>query len=122
VTEIVRQGQLRTAEEYYHAAMVLQHGALPEEFLLAHELATVAGFKGHKGGRWLSAAALDRFLHALKRPQRFGTQYRRDGDGPWTQEPYDRSLPDAVRAEYGVPPLAEQGKPLEQLNRSGGQR
>jgi hypothetical protein len=116
VAEIVRKGQLQSAEDYYHAAMVFQHGNKPEEYLMAHELATVAGFKGHKGGKWLSAAAMDRFLHSIGRPQRFGTQYKRGGEGPWTQEPYDRSLPDAIRKEYGVPPLAEQAKPLEKLN------
>jgi hypothetical protein len=116
VAEIVGMGQLNSAEDYFHAAMVLQHGEKSEDYLLAHELATVAGFKGHKTGRWLSAAALDRFLHSVGRPQRFGTQYKRDGDRPWTQEPYDRSLHDSVRREYEVPPRGEQAKRLEELN------
>ena len=29
---------LTTANDYYHAAMILQHGDAPEDFLLAHEL------------------------------------------------------------------------------------
>jgi hypothetical protein len=98
-------------------ALVYQHGEQPEEILRAHVLATVAGFNGRREARWLSAAALDRFLHRIGRPQVFGTQYQRKENDPWTQEPYDRSLPDTVRAEYGVPPLAEQAKQLADLNR-----
>jgi hypothetical protein len=120
VTEIVLQGQLDSAEDYFHAAMVLQHGKTPDEHLLAHELATVAGFKDHQIGKWLSAATLDRFLESLDRPQRFGTQYRQETNGTWTLEPLDRSLPDAIRAQYGVPPLAEQLKRLEEMNNRGG--
>lgn len=117
VMEMVRASQLAAAEDYYNAAMVLQHGDKPEDFLLAHELATVAAFKGQAGAKWLSAAALDRFLHNIGRPQHFGTQYKYEGDSPWTQDPYDRSLPDAVRKEFGVPPMREQKKQLEELNK-----
>lgn len=117
VMEIVLQGQLQSAEDYYHAAMVLQHGKTPDEHLLAHELATIAGFKDHKIGKWLSAATLDRLLESLDRPQQFGTKYRQETNGVWTVEPLDRSLPDAIRAEYGVPPLAEQLKRLEEMNK-----
>ncbi len=116
VMEIVGQGQLQSAEDYFHAAMVLQHGKGPEEYLLAHELATIAGFKDHKIGKWLSAATLDRFLQSLGRPQQFATQYRREENGVWTLEPLDRSLPEAIRAEYGVPPLAEQSKRIDEMN------
>jgi hypothetical protein len=34
---------LRTAEEYYRAATVFQHGSQPQDFLTAHLLATIAG-------------------------------------------------------------------------------
>src|SRR5260370_29911397 len=89
VMEMVGEAQLHSAEGYFHAAMVLQHGKEPEEYLLAHELATIAGFKDHKIGKWLSAATLDRFLQSLGRPKRFATQYRRQENGVWTLEPLD---------------------------------
>jgi hypothetical protein len=47
----------------------------PDDYLLAHELCVVAIGKGEKRARWLAAASEDRFLMALKRPQRFATQY-----------------------------------------------
>ena len=36
VKELYASGTIRTAEDYYHAALVLQHGEAPEDFLLAH--------------------------------------------------------------------------------------
>lgn len=119
VLEMVPQGLLQSAEDYYHAAMVLQHGKTPDEHLLAHVLATIAAFKDHQLGKWLSAATLDRFLESLGHPQRFGTQYRQEPNGAWTVEPLDHSLPDSLRAEHGVPPLAEQLQRLEEMNRPG---
>ena len=101
--------------------VVLQHGAGPEDYLLAHILASIAAFKGRDDARWLSAAALDRYLRSIHRNQVFGTQYVRSGSGPWEQAPFDRKLlPDTIRSEYGVPPLSEQHKKLEELRRSLG--
>ncbi len=116
VLELVSAGALQAPADGYHAAMVLQHGSAPDHQLLAHILATAAAIEGDERGAWLSAASLDRFLQGIGRPQRFGTQYLRNGAEPWTQEPFDPSLPDAVRATFGVPPLAASRKRLEALN------
>ena len=48
------------------------------------------------------------------RPSSFGGSNNTDA---WTLEPLDRNLPDAIRAEYGVPPLAEHSKRVEELYR-----
>jgi hypothetical protein len=84
VKALFRAGRIRTADDYYHAAMVLQHGDKPEDFLLAHEfcVAAIVEGKNDKESRWLGASAEDRLLMALDRPQRFGTQFRSDGDDP----------------------------------------
>jgi len=116
VMQMLSSGALKTAGDYFHAAMIMQHGDEPSDFMLAHELAVVAGFKGHSNGRWLAAASWDRLLQRLGRSQRFGTQYRRSGKDPWTMEPLDTGLPDSLRAEYGVPTLEESRKRLEKMN------
>src|SRR5262245_28855005 len=36
VKEIYQANQIQTGADYYHAAMVLQHGYVPEDYLLAH--------------------------------------------------------------------------------------
>src|SRR5439155_26203344 len=42
VKELFAGNGLHTANDYYHAAMILQHGEAPEDFLLAHEFCVVA--------------------------------------------------------------------------------
>ncbi|MHB2015446.1 MAG: hypothetical protein ACYCW6_00720 [Candidatus Xenobia bacterium] len=113
-----RRAQLRTllaaggdwdGTDYYHAAMVFQHGDdAADNLLLAHTLATLAAARGVKGALWLSAATLDRYLQKVGQSQVFGTQYRKaDNTKPqsaWTMDPYQADLlPDFVRAAFDVP-------------------
>jgi len=72
--EITQAGLLEQPLDYYHAAMLFQHGSTADDYLLAHVLATVAAVEGEKSGFFLSAAALDRFLTTRDEPQRFGSQ------------------------------------------------
>jgi hypothetical protein len=118
VAALLDQGKAQTGDDFFYAAMVYQHGQTPEEYLRAHELAVLAAAKGNKGGIWLSAASLDRYLQKIGKPQVFGTQYfRKDGD-PWSQEPYDRSMSDTFRAQFNVPPIAKQEEQLKKMNES----
>jgi TonB family protein len=113
------QGQLRTANDYYHAAMILQHGVTPEDFLLAHEFCVVAISKGRtdKETRWLAASAEDRFLMNIGRPQRFGTQFRSDGGGPLKQYPVDTSVTNELRQLMGAHALDEAKTYEAELNK-----
>lgn len=106
-------GKLTTAEDYYAAAFVFQHGAQPDDFLLAHTLALAAAARGRKDASWIAAATLDRYLQHIGQKQIYGTQFRRTGSEPMTQDPYDRALiPDALRTALSVPVQAEQDKRL----------
>src|SRR5436190_1379819 len=69
----------KPAGDYYRAAMILQHGDVAEDYLLAHEFCVVAISKGDARAKWLAAASEDRFLMNIDRPQRFATQFRCDG-------------------------------------------
>lgn len=105
IKHLYAAGELKTGADYYHAAMVLQHGEGTEDYLLAHELCVVALSKGHSRALWLAAATEDRFLRSLGRPQRFGTQYRSEGGGPTRLQETDPSVTDQHRREMKVPPL-----------------
>ena len=110
VKELYAQGRLGTANDYYHAAMILQHGNIPEDYLLAHEFCVVAIIKGKndKDTRWLAAASEDRFLMNIGRPQRFGTQYRSDSpDAPLRLYKVDEGVTDELRRALSVRTLAE---------------
>jgi hypothetical protein len=102
-------GALRSGEDFWHAAFVFQHGAGPNDYLLAHSLAMIAAARGRSDATWIAAATLDRYLQRIGQPQIYGTQFTTPRDGPTTQEPYDRALvSDALRRALGVPQLAEQ--------------
>ena len=93
--ELLDAGAARTADDFFHAAQVYNHGATAEDYLRAHELAVLAASQGKTQALFLSAASLDRFLRAIGRPQVFGTQYNRQGNMA-TMEPFDRSMSDAL--------------------------
>ena len=119
-TELYRTDALKTGADYYHAAMILQHGGEPEDYLLAHELCVVAIGKGEDRGRWLAAASEDRFLMSIKRPQRVGTQYA--PDPPGTNSPIklyqvDDGVTDGLRREFKAPTLADARAREAQFNK-----
>jgi hypothetical protein len=116
VKALYESGQLNTGDDYYHAAMVLQHGEVPEDFLLCHELCIAAIIEGNKEARWLAAASEDRFLMNIDRPQRFGTQFRSVGNAPMTLYKTDGGVTDALRKPYGVPTLAKSREREGQMN------
>jgi hypothetical protein len=102
-------GALQSGDDFYHAAFVFQHGRLPDDYLKAHLLAMVATARGNTDAVWIASATLDRYLHAIGKPQVLGTQYSIPKGAPATQEPYDRALlSDPLRKALHVPTLAEQ--------------
>ncbi len=118
VKELYTQNRLHTGADYYHAALILQHGDAPEDFLLAHELCIVAISKGNRNGRSLAAASEDRFLMNVGRPQRFGTQYRADPiTAPFRLYRVDSGVTDELRRALDVPSLTEAKAREAEMNR-----
>ena len=103
-----------TADDLYHLAMLFQHSSEAEDFKVAIELATLSGQKGNIHGKWLSAAAEDRHLLSTGQKQKWGTQFRKDENGPWQLQPMETDqesgITDIMRKEKGVP---ERSKQLE---------
>jgi hypothetical protein len=117
VDEIIAAGGAKAADDYYHAAMVYQHGNSPDEIQRAHDLAVKAAELDpkHDAARWLAAAAEDRKLMYEKKPQKWGTQFRKV-DGKWVLWQVDPSITDEQRDEWNVPPLAEAQATAERMN------
>ncbi|WP_440978249.1 DUF6624 domain-containing protein [Sphingomonas pseudosanguinis] len=116
---MLREGSLNTAEDYYRAAFIFQHGSKSADYLLAHSLAMAAVARGKTEANWIAAATLDRYLMQIGQPQIYGTQYSRSREAGPTMDPYDRSLiPDSVRTALGVPVQAEQFKKLDAMKAS----
>jgi hypothetical protein len=73
VREILLADQVHTARDFDNAALIMQHGSKPSDYLLAHELAAIAAYKGNIGS--LPALAQDRWLNSIGRQQRWGSQF-----------------------------------------------
>lgn len=118
VLEIMEKGGAKEAGDYVHAAMVYQHGTKPEDYDRANQWATKAVEldPDYPGARWLAAASKDRYLMWSGKPQLYGTQFRRDKDGPWYLWEVDPSITDEERAKWDVPPLARAKARVTALN------
>ncbi len=108
---------LDAPEDYHHAARIFQHGDTPEDAWTAHQLALQSAQLGYRPARWVAAAAYDRWLMYQGKPQKYGTQYVSDGKRQrlWDVE---SATTDAERAEWDVPPLAEQLRKAEDATRN----
>jgi hypothetical protein len=116
VAELYAQGHVQSAEDYYHAALVMLYGEDLPHFDLARTFARRAADMGETRAWSVVAAAWDRGLLKRGQPQRFGTQFVRE-DGRWSLGQVDPSVTDGERAMYGVPPLWVQRQHAEQLQR-----
>lgn len=116
VRRMLDAGEVRTATDYWHAAFIFQHGDRPDDYLLAHALATTAIVGGRSDAAWIAAATLDRYLQSIGRDQIYGTQFQmpfNDGE-PVTQGAYDPALiSDPMREASRVPNLAAQRRQIE---------
>ena len=72
---MVKQGLLSTAQDFYYAAFLFQHGSSFGEYHTAHELSVCAMILGSKGAKWIGAASYDRMLHSCGHRQRWATQF-----------------------------------------------
>jgi len=116
IRQLIGDSKVQSGEDYYYAAFIFQHGQTPSDYLYAHILAVTAVSKGFNSGIWLCAATLDRYLQSVKQPQVFGTQYESVGDGPTTQDPYNKGMvSDALRATWCVASYATQSQILSDV-------
>jgi hypothetical protein len=121
VGELAAAAALRTAKDFYHAAMVFQHGPDSLAYAQAHQWArrSEALDSTDVPARWLVAAAWDRYQMSRGRPQWFGTQTTRHGGvGPVILYLLDTTrVTDAERVHRGVGTLAALRARLDTINR-----
>lgn len=121
VSQMLLEGKVQTAKDYYNAAMVFQHAQDKQGYKLAHELAWISASMGNKDAKWLSAAAWDRFLQSVNEKQRFGTQYNSKDGGPFKLGETDPEVTDSMRKALNCPTL-QQAKEREKQFNGGGSR
>jgi len=113
VFEILKDDSDFDAEDYYNAAMILQHSE--DKQSEAVPLAKKSMELGFERAKWLYAASYDRMLVANGKKQKFGTQFWHPNDGEITPRPVDEETTDEERAKYNVPPIEEALKALKEF-------
>ncbi|GHF94488.1 TPR end-of-group domain-containing protein [Thalassotalea marina] len=120
VHELLSANKLSHGDDFFHAAMVMQHGGSSKDYKLANELSLKAAElnPSNKTAKWLACAAEDRYLQSIGKPQIWGTQYKKQNkDAPWTLEPFDQTVKtDKQRVEMGVRTIKESLARVEQMN------
>lgn len=113
---IVDADLLTTAEDYANAARILQHGNRAEDYLTAQNLSLTAYDLGDLSMLRHSALAEDRYLIAIGKPQKYGTQFKCSGDDGWQLSPIDPAISDDGRRQMDIEPLAELDAKMIELN------
>src|SRR5579871_6085060 len=72
VREMLDAGELKSAQDFLKASFIFQHGAEPDDYLLAHVLAMIAVAKGDANAKDMEAFTLDRYLQNIGKPIIFG--------------------------------------------------
>ncbi len=120
---VLAAGGARTSADYYHAAMVFQHGSDSTAYRRAYDLGlrAVALDSANADARWIVPRAYDRWQVSLGRPQVYGTQFlMQPGEGWSLQEPNDLgAVTDAERARWGIAPKAAVLAMVTCLNETG---
>jgi hypothetical protein len=128
VKEMLAAGTIASAEDFYNAALIMQHGDNAQDFKLAFSLASISATidpegksftPAYKSSKWLTAAAWDRHLMNIGKPQWYGTQFtRRAPNLPWELYQCDENaVSDEERKALGVPTRDEIRAKLEQMNK-----
>lgn len=111
VVQILAEGKIKTAEDFYNAALIFQHDSSPDDIKLALSLATISARLApeHPAPKWLAAAAWDRYMMWKNLPQWYGTQSQYSKEtGKTTLYPVlPGAVTDAERTEAQVPPLSK---------------
>ncbi len=121
VRELLAAGSVRTARDYFNAALVAQHGKTVDDIRLAFSLATISASidPNATSATWLSAAARDRIMMRRDLPQWYGTQFSRskEAGAKWELYKIDETIvSDDERKKLKVPTLEEARARARKLN------
>ena len=102
VAEIFADGCFKTAADYAHAAMIYQHGIVPDHFYQTFIWSQRAVELGDPSQKHLMALGVDRYLMNLGQKELFGSQAKKINfdDLCWCLAPIEPSFPESVRQEY----------------------
>lgn len=106
VRGILSEGGMTEGIDFFHAALIFQHGDSLNDWFQAHELAKKASELGYFEARWLAAVALDRWLVWQGRLAKYGNQLIPFG-GTYRLPCVDPATTDEERKKWGIATLAD---------------
>ena len=101
VADIFAEGCFKDAKDYTAAALVYQHGQVPDHFYQTFIWGKKAVDLGDSKQKWITVAGLDRYLVHSGQKQLFATQFGKDNGSPcWCLEPIEESFPESKRIDW----------------------
>lgn len=117
VGKFFAEGCLKDASDYAAAAMVYQHGNVPDHYYQAFVWAQRAVEHGDESQKHLVALAIDRYLVSTGRKQLFASQFSKNADSACLcMEPVEPSFPAGQREKFQKNTLADQLTWLQTTN------
>ena len=109
VKEIISKDALKTSNDYYNAAIILQHGDEPQDYKTANLLAqkAVELNPDNENAKILTAQSIDRYLLSVNKPQIYGSQRIILGNLEYLQTIDTLIVSDRERKELGIRSLQE---------------
>lgn len=104
VGEIFAEGCITSSKDYLAAALIFQHGNIPDHSYQAYIWSKKAADLGDINGKYFSTAALDRYLVETGKKQLFGTQSiaqkTKDNKNCFCVYDIEPTFPDSLRKAY----------------------
>lgn len=119
VGEIFGEGCFSKAQDFAAAALVYQHGDVPEHFFQTFMWAKRAVELGDHTQQRMMALGIDRYLVNTGKRQLFGSQATKDGltaEACWCLQQVEESFPDQVRKSQAGKNLKEALEWVQELN------
>lgn len=118
VGEIFGEGCFKTAEDYAAAALVYQHGNVPDHFFMTYLWAKRAVELGDSSQKRLMAMGIDRYLVNIGHKQLFATQTSKPAlANCWCLDDVEKTFPDKTRVKLAQRSLSEMLQWVELLNK-----
>lgn len=117
IGEIFGEGCFKTAEDYAAAALVYQHGNVPDHFFQTFLWAKRAVELGDSSQKRLMAMGIDRYLLNIGHKQLFATQASKPAmNDCWCLVELEKSFPEKRRVEAAQKSLSEALQWVDSLN------
>lgn len=119
VGAIFGEGCIKSAQDFAAAALVFQHGVVPEHYFQTFLWAKRAVELGDVSQKSLMAKGIDRYLVNTNRRQLFATQASKvNADKCWCLEEVEKTFPEKLRLEYEKMSLEQALKGVDMLNQA----